>query len=155
MDILQDVDEACMRLALAEAAAATGEGEVPVGAVVLREGKVVGRGHNRTRQACDPTAHAEMLAVRAAAAHLGAWQLDGCTVYVTLEPCAMCAGAMVLARVPRLVFGARDPKSGACGSLRNVVEDGRLNHRMEVRRGVLEDLCGDVLRTFFRKLRRT
>ncbi len=150
---MQDVDVAGMRLALAEAKAAKAAGEVPVGAVVVREGEVVGRGYNRTRQDGDPTAHAEMLAIRLAAAHLGDWRLEGCTVYVTLEPCAMCAGAMVLARVPRLVLGARDPKSGACGSVRNVVEDSRLNHRLEVRRGVLETACGEVLRAFF-KVRR-
>lgn len=146
---MQDVDEAGVRLALAEAAAAEAAGEVPVGAVIMWGEEVVGRGYNRTRQDGDPTAHAEMLAIRSAAAHLGDWRLEGCTVYVTLEPCAMCAGAMVLARVTRLVFGARDPKSGACGSVRNVVEDRRLNHRMEVRRGVLEAACEEVLKAFF------
>ena len=149
----QDVDKAGMRLALAEAETAGREGEVPVGAVVLLGGEVIGCGHNRTRQARDPTAHAEMLAIRSAATHLGRWWMDGCRVYVTLEPCAMCAGAMVLARISGLVFGAWDPKSGACGSLRNVVEDGRLNHRIEVRRGVLKGPCGDLLRAFFQGLR--
>ena len=147
------MDEAGMRLALSEAKAAGREGEVPVGAVVMQGGEVVGRGHNRTQQTCDPTAHAEILAVRSAAAHLRSWRLEGCSIYVTLEPCAMCAGALVLARIPRLVFGARDPKTGACGSLRNVVEDGRLNHRMEVRRGVLETACGELLKAFFRERR--
>jgi len=148
------MDEVRMRLALAEAEAAAREAEVPVGAVVVREGEVVGRGHNRTRQTGDPTAHAELLALRCAAAQLGCWRLEGCTIYVTLEPCAMCAGALVLARLARLVYGADDPKSGACGSLRNVVEDLRLNHRIEVRRGVLADACGEILRAFFRGLRR-
>ncbi len=151
--VLQDVDEAGMRLALAEAKVAEAGGEVPVGAVILRGEEVVGCGHNRTRQDNDPTAHAEMLAIRQAAAHLGSWRLEGCTIYITLEPCAMCAGAMVLARIPRLVFGAWDPKAGACGSVRNVVGDRRLNHQVAVQRGVLEQACGEVLRVFFKKRR--
>ena len=143
-----------MGLALVEAKAAAAEGEVPVGAVVMRGEQVVGCGHNRTQTACDPTAHAELLAIRSAAARLGSWRLEGCTLYATLEPCAMCAGAAVLARIPALVYGADDPKAGACGSLRNVVEDPRLNHRIEVRRGVLEGPCRDLLRDFFLELRR-
>ena len=142
-----------MRLALTEAKAAAEKGEVCVGAVVLRDGTVVGRGHNLTRTTQDPTAHAEMLAVRAAADCLQTWRLDGTTVYVTLEPCAMCAGALVLARVSRLVFGAGDAKSGACGSLRNVVRDPRLNHRLDVRGGVLEETCSAMLKGFFEHLR--
>ena len=151
---MRDIDERWMRLALDEADAAAREAEVPVGAVVIRQDEVIGRAHNRTRQTGDPTAHAEMLALRDAAAYSGCWRLEGCTLYVTLEPCAMCAGALVLARVPRLVFGAGDAKAGACGSLRNVVEDVRLNHRIEVQRGILEGACGGILRAFFKDLRR-
>lgn len=154
MEDFAAIDEVGMGLALAEAEAAARADEVPVGAVVLRAGKVVGRGRNRMRQTLDPTGHAEMIAIRAAAAVLGGPWLDGCTMYVTLEPCAMCAGAIVLARIPRLVFGASDPKAGACGSLRNLVEDRRLNHRLMVRRGVKEEACGEVLRVFFRALRK-
>jgi tRNA(adenine34) deaminase len=140
-------------MALAEAECAAQAEEVPVGAVVVKDGRVLGRGHNRTRLDEDPTAHAEMVAIRAAANALGSWRLEGCSLYVTLEPCAMCAGAIVLARLDRLVFGAADPKAGACGSLRNVVEDPRLNHRIKVGRGVLERECGEVLKAFFRARR--
>ena len=142
-----------MRLALDEAKAAVHKGEVCVGAVVFLDGEAIGRGHNLTRTSQDPTAHAEMLAIRAAAESLQSWRLEGTTIYVTLEPCAMCAGALVLARVSRLVFGAKDPKSGACGSLRNVVEDRRLNHRLEVRSGVLEARCAEMLKAFFKDRR--
>ncbi len=143
-----------MKLALAEARAAAGEGEVPVGAVVIHNGEVIARDHNRIVQREDPTAHAEMLVLRQATQKLGVRWLADCTLYATLEPCAMCAGAMVLARLPRLVFGACDPKTGACGSLRNIAEDERLNHRLIVRRGVLEGECGRVLRAFFQTLRK-
>ena len=143
-----------MKLAIEEARAAAGESEVPVGAVVIYNGEVIARDHNRIVQREDPTAHAEMLVLRQATQKLGVRWLADCTLYATLEPCAMCAGAMVLARLPRLVFGARDPKTGACGSLRNIVEDERLNHRLIVRRGVLEGECGQVLRTFFQTLRK-
>jgi tRNA(adenine34) deaminase len=123
---------------------------VPVGAVVLGpEGMLLGAGHNAREADGDPTAHAEVLALRAAARSLGRWRLDGCTLAVTLEPCTMCAGALVLARVSRLVFGAWDPKAGAAGSVRDVVRDHRLNHRVEVVGGVLQDECGDLLRAFF------
>jgi tRNA(adenine34) deaminase len=143
-------DAVTMRLALAEAAAAPATGDVPVGAVVTGpDGAVLGAGRNAREATGDPTAHAEVLALRAAAAALGTWRLDGCTLVVTLEPCTMCAGAVVLARVPRLVFGAWDPKAGAAGSLRDVVRDRRLNHQVEVVTGVLEAECGDLLRTFF------
>ena len=143
-----------MKLALAEARVATRECEVPVGAVVMCHGEVIARDHNRIVQRDDSTAHAEMLVLRQAAQKLGIRWLADCTLYATLEPCAMCAGAMVLARLPRLVFGAHDPKTGACGSLRNIVEDERLNHRLIVRRGVLEEECGRVLRAFFQTLRK-
>ena len=138
-----------MRTALAEASATQG-GDVPVGCVVLTpSGQVVGRGHNQREATGDPTGHAEVVALRAAAAAVGSWRLAGCTLVVTLEPCTMCAGALVLARVSRLVFGAYDPKAGAVGSLWDVVRDRRLNHRPEVVGGVLEAECGDLLRAFF------
>jgi tRNA(adenine34) deaminase len=143
-----------MAEALAEAAAALATGDVPVGAVVVDpSGAVVGRGRNEREATGDPTAHAEVLALRAASAALGRWRLDDCTLVVTLEPCTMCAGAVVLARVPRLVFGAWDPKAGAAGSVRDVVRDGRLNHRVEVVAGVRAEECGELLRSFFGPIR--
>lgn len=147
--------EEYMRLALLEAQAAGEAGEIPVGAVAVRDGRVIGAGRNGREGARDPTAHAELLAVQAAAKALGAWRLTGVTVYVTLEPCAMCAGALVLSRVDRVVFGARDPKAGAVGSLMNVVQDPRLNHRMEVVEGVLAEECSHLLKAFFKRLRRS
>jgi len=139
-----------MRRALEEARAAVPAGDVPVGAVVLDgSGSVLAGARNRREVDEDPTAHAEILALRAAAAALGRWRLDDCTLVVTLEPCTMCAGAVVLARVRRLVFGAYDEKAGAVASLWDVVRDRRLNHRPEVLGGVLEDECGDILRDFF------
>lgn len=143
-------DHRWMTAALDEARAASSTGDVPVGAVVVGpDGAVVGRGRNRREEAGDPTAHAEVIALREAAAALGRWRLDDCTLVVTLEPCLMCAGATVLARVPRLVLGAWDPKAGACGSQWDVVRDRRLNHRVEVVGGVREEECGAVLREFF------
>jgi tRNA(adenine34) deaminase len=143
-----------MRLALDEARAALPSGDVPVGAVVVGpDGVVVGRGHNVREAVGDPTGHAEVRALREAAAALGEWRLAGCTLVVTLEPCTMCAGALVLARVDRLVYGAQDPKAGAVGSLWDVVRDRRLNHRPEVVGGVLAAECGELLRTFFRDQR--
>jgi len=139
-----------MRLALAEAALAPATGDVPVGAVVLDpRGDVIGRGHNAREARDDPTAHAELLAIRAAAAAVGEWRLSGCTLVVTLEPCTMCAGALVLARVDRLVYGATDEKAGAVGSLWDVVRDRRLNHRPEVVGGVLAGECAALLTAFF------
>jgi tRNA(adenine34) deaminase len=143
-----------MRLALQEARAAEGKGEVPVGAVVVRAGELIATGHNLTHTAADPTTHAEMVAIRRAAAAIGHWRLLDCTLYVTLEPCAMCSGAIVLARIPQLVFGAYDPKAGMSGSLENLVQDPRLNHRVSVVGGVLAQECGDLLRDFFRRKRR-
>jgi tRNA(adenine34) deaminase len=141
-----------MRLALAEAVRAGAD--VPVGAVVLDPaGQVIGAGHNQREQTGDPTAHAEVLALRAAAGRLGTWRLTGCTLVVTLEPCTMCAGAAVLARVARLVYGAIDPKAGAVGSLWDVVRDRRLNHRPEVIASVLADECGALLTEFFARRR--
>ena len=139
-----------MRLALAQAALAGAQGDVPVGAVLLAAaGSVVAEAHNDREGSGYPTAHAELLALRRGAAALGAWRLEGCTLVVTLEPCTMCAGAAVLARVARVVYGAPDPKAGAAGSLWDVVRDRRLNHRPEVVAGVLERECGDLLRDFF------
>ncbi len=147
----QTTNEQWMRLALDEAARTRDAGDVPVGAVVVdRHGEVVGRGHNVREAAGDPTGHAELVALRAAADALGSWRLDGATLVVTLEPCTMCAGALVLSRVERLVYGAEDPKAGAVGSLWDVVRDRRLNHRPEVLGGVLADDCGELLRAFFR-----
>ena len=143
-----------MRLALLEAGLAAGHLDVPVGAVVVdAAGTVVGRGHNQRELTQDPTAHAELLAIRAAAATVGEWRLTGCTLVVTLEPCAMCAGAVVLSRLERLVFGAYDAKAGAVGSLWDVVRDRRLNHRPEVVAGVLEEQCADVLSQWFARRR--
>nr|WP_240723176.1 tRNA adenosine(34) deaminase TadA [Haloactinopolyspora alba] len=142
--------EPLMRDALTEAAHAADGGDVPVGALVVESGgDVVGRGHNRREIDADPTAHAEVVALRAAAARAGTWRLEGSTLVVTMEPCAMCAGALVLARVSRVVFGAVDPKAGAVGSLWDLVRDRRLNHRPEVVTGVLADECGAVVRDFF------
>jgi tRNA(adenine34) deaminase len=138
-----------MKEALEEARKAFEKDEPPVGAVIARDGKIIARGHNLREGLQDPTAHAEMLAIRAAAAELGRWRLSDCVMYVTLEPCAMCAGAMVLARLNRLVYGADDPKAGAVNSLMNLVSDGRLNHQIELKSGVLAAECGDLLRDFF------
>ncbi|HKY60791.1 MAG TPA: tRNA adenosine(34) deaminase TadA [Gemmatimonadota bacterium] len=143
-----------MTEALALAREAATHGDVPVGAMVVMDGEIVGRGANRTEAWQDPTAHAELLALREAAARLGSWRLTGATLYVTLEPCAMCAGACVLARIERLVYGADDPKAGMCGSLENLVQDTRLNHRVEVVRGVAAVEAGDLLREFFHQRRR-
>lgn len=140
-----------MRAALDEARLALPSGDVPVGALVLAPtGEVLGRGHNAREEVGDPTAHAEIVAIREAAAAVGEWRLEGCTLVVTLEPCTMCAGAIVLARIARLVYGAEDPKAGAVGSLWDVVRDRRLNHRPEVVRGVLADESGQLLQAFFR-----
>ena len=142
--------DGAMRLALEQAMRAAAQGDVPVGAVVLGPGgDVLGAGHNDREATGDPTAHAEVLALRAAAAALGSWRLEGCTLVVTLEPCTMCAGAAVLARVARVAYGAADPKAGAAGSLWDVLRDRRLNSRPEVVPGVLAQQCGDVLRAFF------
>ena len=147
-------DERYMRLALEEAEAAAAEGEVPIGAVVVCDGQVVARAHNRREGDADPSAHAEFLAMVEAARALGRWRLTGCTVYVTLEPCLMCAGLMVNARVDRCVYGAADPKGGAVGTLFDVSHDERLNHEFEVTPGVLADEAAGLLREFFRARRR-
>ena len=142
-------DEEWMRAALAEAARAAEGGDVPVGAIVVRSGELLAAASNRTVRDQDPTAHAECLALRAASAELGRWRLDGTAVYVTLEPCAMCAGALVLARVERVVFGSWDEKAGMAGSVGDILRHPRLNHRPQVRGGVLGDECGALLRGFF------
>jgi len=147
-------DESVMREALAEAAAADAHGDVPVGAVVVRSGIVVAARHNERELTGDPTAHAEVLALRDAAAVVGHWRLEDCTLYVTLEPCAMCAGAIVNARLGRLVYGAADPKAGAVRSLYRIADDPRLNHRAVITDRVLADECGDLLRRFFAARRR-
>ena len=142
-----------MRLALAEARAAAEEDEVPVGAIVVAGGRIVGSGHNQREQLADPTAHAEMIAITQAAATLGSWRLEGCTLYVTLEPCPMCAGAILQARIPAVVWGAPDPKAGAVETLYRLFEDVRLNHRVEHVGHVLADECGRILTEFFRRKR--
>ena len=148
------VDAKFMGAALREAKQAAEEDEIPIGAVVVLSGRIIGRGYNQRENLHDPTAHAAMLALTAAAAHVGDWRLSGCTMYVTLEPCPMCAGAMLLARIPRLVFGSHDPKAGACGTLYQLHDDPRLNHRMPITSGVMADECSAILRAFFRRLRR-
>jgi tRNA(adenine34) deaminase len=145
--------EAAMHEALALAREAGERGEVPVGAVAVFEDRIVGRGANAREAARDPTAHAELLAIQDAARTLGRWRLTGVTLYVTLEPCAMCAGAMVLARIDRLVYAASDPKAGAAGSEMDLTNDPRLNHRFPVERGILADESGELLKTFFRARR--
>lgn len=147
-------DEAWMRRALTEAEQAALAGEVPVGAVIVRDGEVLAAARNRREADADPLAHAELLAIRQAAGRLGGWRLTGCVMYVTLEPCAMCAGALVNARVERLVFAAEDPKAGFCGTLGDLVRDPRLNHRLEVESGVLAEESAELLRRFFSRLRR-
>jgi len=142
-----------LNAAISEAQLAETAGEVPVGAVVLYEGSVVGRGQNRVLRDCDPTAHAEIVALRAAGRTLGNYRLGGCTLYVTLEPCAMCAGAILHARIARLVYAAADPKAGACGSVLEVMNHPRLNHRVEVSSGLLAEECGAMLTNFFRARR--
>ncbi|MFN6118482.1 MAG: tRNA adenosine(34) deaminase TadA [Actinomycetes bacterium] len=142
-------DEAAMRLALAEARAAEAHGDVPIGAVVVRAGRVIAARHNERELTGDPTAHAEVLALRDAAAAVGHWRLLDCTLYVTLEPCAMCAGAIVNSRVPRVVYAATDPKAGAVRSLFEIADDPRLNHRAEVAAGVLADDAAQLLKAFF------
>lgn len=144
-----EIDRRFMRQALDLAAKALDSEDVPVGAVVEYDGRIVGRGYNQREKLHDPTAHAEMLALTAAAEFMGQWRLDGCTLYVTLEPCAMCAGALVLARVTRLVYGASDGKAGACGSLYEITQDPRLNHRVETTAGVLAEPAAELLRAFF------
>jgi tRNA(adenine34) deaminase len=142
-------EEYFMRLALREAARALEHDDVPIGALVVRSGEVIGAGHNERELRADPTAHAEMIALREAARVVGSWRVLESVMYVTLEPCAMCAGAIVLARLPRVVFGTTDPKAGAAGSVLNILEEPRLNHRPQVESGLLAEDCADLLRAFF------
>jgi tRNA(adenine34) deaminase len=146
-------DQHFMRLALAEAEKALASGDVPIGAVIVRGDEVIGHGFNRREADQDPTAHAEMIALRMASAHVGRWRIDNATLYCTLEPCAMCAGAVVLARLPRLVFAAPEPKTGAAGSVMDIVRHPALNHTVEVVRGVLAEEASAQLQTFFKGLR--
>ncbi|MDP1948163.1 MAG: tRNA adenosine(34) deaminase TadA [Nitrospirota bacterium] len=148
-------DQGFMRVALEEAARAPAIGEVPIAAVVVREGKILAQSHNYRELWQDPTAHAEVIAIRAAATALGTWRLTETTLYVTVEPCAMCLGAIILARIPRVVFGAKDPKAGACGSVFDFTDEPKLNHRVEVLGGVLEQESQSLIQTFFRGLRET
>ena len=142
-----------MRFALEEAAKAPAIGEIPIGAVIVRGGEILAKAHNYREIWQDPTAHAEIVAIRAAASTLGSWRLTETTLYVTVEPCAMCIGAVILARIPRLVFGTRDPKAGACGSVFDLAADSRLNHQVLVTAGMLEEECQGLLQHFFRRLR--
>jgi tRNA(adenine34) deaminase len=146
-------DERVMRLALEVARSAAAGGDVPVGAVIVRGDEILAKAGNAREREQDPTAHAEILALRRASRAIGSWHLEGCALVVTLEPCAMCAGAVVLARLDRLVFGARDPKAGFAGSIGDLVRDGRLNHEVDVTVGVLAEECGEILRAFFAERR--
>jgi len=148
-------DKKFMREALLEAEEAYRKREIPVGAIVVLDERIIGRGHNQRESLNDPTAHGEILAIGAAANAIGNWRLEGTSLYVTLEPCPMCAGAIVLARIKRLIFGVKDPKGGACGSLYQIVQDPRLNHKVEVCSGILEKECEALLKLFFQELRRS
>ena len=148
-----NIDEKFMKAALKEAEKAEKKGEVPIGCVIVKDGKIFARAHNLRQTKRIPTAHAEILAIEKACKKIGDWRLDGADMYVTLEPCSMCAGAMVLARISRLVIGTEDPKTGACGSLYNIASDERLNHRIEISAGVLRDECAALLKRFFRQKR--
>ena len=143
-----------MKEALAEAKKAAAAGEVPVGAVIVKDGEIIGRGHNETETAKDPTAHAEMIAIRQAAKNLGGWRLTGCTMYVTTEPCSMCAGAIVWSRISRLFIGTMDPKSGACGSVFYIPQESRLNHFVEIETGLMQEECSSLMKSFFKELRK-
>jgi tRNA(adenine34) deaminase len=145
----ENKDQQFMRAAIDQANIALENDDVPVGAVIVCENKIIAKGYNQRQQLNDPTAHAEIIALTAAAEHIGHWRLLNCTIYVTLEPCPMCAGALVLARIDRLVFGCDDPKTGACGSLYNIVQDQRLNHRVEITKGILAEDCSKMLQDFF------
>ncbi len=146
-------DERFMQVAVDQAAIAEENGDVPIGAVIVHKNQIIAKSYNQREQLADPTAHAEIIALTQAAAFLQSWRLHDCTIYVTLEPCPMCAGALVLARINRLVYGCDDPKTGACKSLYNIVQDNRLNHRLEVTSGILADDCSNLLSEFFNKRR--
>ncbi len=148
-----EMDERYMFQAMDQAGIAEENGDVPIGCIIVHQGRVIAKAYNEREQLNDPTAHAEIIALTQAAEALGTWRLHGCTIYVTLEPCPMCAGALVLARMDRLVFGCSDPKTGSCGSIYNIVEDERLNHIIDVTRGVLSDQCSSQLSAFFQRRR--
>jgi len=148
-----EIDRRFMQQAVDLARQALASEDVPIGALIVRDGQVIGRGYNQREKLQDPTAHAEMIALTAAAEWVGHWRLEGCTMYVTLEPCPMCAGAAVQARLQRLVYGAADPKAGACGSLFALTADPRLNHQVETVAGVMAEACAELLREFFRRRR--
>ena len=150
---LDRLDRHYMEVAIDQGFIAEQNGDVPVGCVIVYQGQIIAKACNQRRQLRDPTAHAEIIALTQAAEFVGDWRLNGCTMYVTLEPCPMCAGALVLARIDRLVFGIEDPKTGACGSLYNIVADQRLNHQIDVATGVLADQCRQQLQSFFQKRR--
>ncbi len=152
--LLNDADDRFMRVAIEAAKIAEENGDVPIGAVIVYKNQIIGKAYNQREQLKDPTAHAEIIALTQAAAFLESWRLNGCTMYVTLEPCPMCAGALVLSRMDRLCYGCSDPKSGACGSLYNIVQDQRLNHRVEVTSGVMEEQCRQQLQEFFGRRRK-
>ena len=153
-DDLKEEHNKWMRLALDEAEKAFAEDEVPVGAIVVNDGKIIGRGYNRVEGLKDPTAHAEIIAITAGASYLGSKWLTDCSLYVTLEPCVMCAGAIVLARIKNLIIGTFDSKTGACGSVINIVNDEKFNHKVNIITNILEDECGSVLKEFFKKKRK-
>lgn len=148
-----DKNKAFMAEALKEAALAAEMGEVPIGAVIARGDEIIAAAHNLVETSKDPTAHAEMLAIRQAAARLGGWRLTGCNMYVTVEPCSMCAGAIVWARIEKLFIGTDDPKGGACGSIFNIPQEKKLNHYTEIETGLLREECSEIMKTFFKKLR--
>ncbi|MCF6462784.1 tRNA adenosine(34) deaminase TadA [Clostridium sp. Cult1] len=147
------MDEIYMGLALEEACKAFSTYEVPVGAVIVHDGKVISKGYNKRETLKDPTAHAEIIAIREASNYLGGWRLVGCTMYVTLEPCSMCAGAIINSRIERLVIGAKDSKRGCCGSVINLLDNPYFNHKVEVEFGILEDKCSSILTSFFKQIR--
>lgn len=151
---MNNYNESFMEEALKEAEKAFSMGEVPIGAVIEKDGEIVGRGHNQTENAKDPTMHAEMIAIRDAAKNLGGWRLLGCNLYVTTEPCSMCAGAIVLARLKKVYIGTMDKKTGACGSLMNILQDERLNHFVEIETGIKKQQCEEIMKLFFKKLRK-
>ncbi len=153
MEETRELDSFYMQEALKEAALAEELAEVPIGAVIVCDGEIVGHGHNLRETSNDPTTHAEMIAIRQAAKKLDSWRLLNCTLYVTLEPCVMCMGAIILARIPYLVYGCRDPRVGAVGSIYNFAEDERFNHKVEVREGILQEECSSQLTAFFKQLR--
>jgi tRNA(adenine34) deaminase len=154
LDLTFDTDERFMAAAIDQAYIAEENGDVPIGCVIVHEGQVIAKAYNQREQLTDPTAHAEIIALTQAAEYLGSWRLHGCTIYVTLEPCPMCAGALVLSRIDRLVYGCADPKTGSCGSIYNIVEDQRLNHMVNVTSGTLGEKCSQQLSGFFKQRRK-